>query len=81
MGDHLETGPYMIGGSRQWRRCYGLRERERNDALEQRMQQLEVFLTSIGVSHVSHGAHQSPPTNGGSTSSVSSASACMINIV
>jgi hypothetical protein len=24
---HLETGPYMIGGWQQWRRCYGLRER------------------------------------------------------
>jgi hypothetical protein len=56
-------------------------ERERNDALEQRMRQLEVFLTSMGVSHVSPGAYQSPPANGGSTSSVSSASTGMINIV
>jgi BMFP domain-containing protein YqiC len=53
----------------------------RNDVLEQRIRQLEAVLTSVGVSHVSPGAQQSPPANGGSTSSVSSASACMINIV
>jgi hypothetical protein len=45
------------------------------------MRQLEVFLTSMGVSHVSPGTQQSPPANGGSTSSVSSASAGMINII
>jgi BMFP domain-containing protein YqiC len=39
-------------------------ERERNDALEQRLRQLEVFLTSMGVSHVSLGAQQSPLANG-----------------
>jgi hypothetical protein len=54
---------------------------QRNDALEQRLRQLEVVLTSMGVSHASPGAQQSPPVNGGSTSSVSSASAGMINIV
>jgi hypothetical protein len=54
---------------------------ERNDALEQRMRHLEAVLTSIGVSYASPGAQQSPPPNGGSTSSVSSASASMINSV
>jgi len=51
-----------------------------NDVLEQRIRQLEAILTSVGVSHVSLGAQQSPPANGGSTSSVNSASAGMINI-
>jgi len=54
---------------------------ERNDVLEQRMQHLEAVLTSIGVSHASPGVQQSPPANEGSMSSVSSASAGMINIV
>jgi len=57
------------------------RERERNDALEQRLRQLEVVFTSMGVSHGCPGAQRSPPANEGSTSSVSSASAGMINIV
>jgi hypothetical protein len=56
-------------------------ERERNDTLEQRLRQLEVVLTSMGVSHVATSAQQSLPANGDSTSSVSSAPACMINIV
>jgi len=65
-------------------------ERERNDALEQRMRQFdameqrmrqfEVFISSMGVSQPCLGA-QSSPANLGSTSSVSSASACMIYIV
>jgi hypothetical protein len=55
-------------------------ERERNDALEQRMRQFEVFMSSMGVSQPSLGA-QSSPANVGSTSSVSSASAGMIYIV
>jgi BMFP domain-containing protein YqiC len=54
---------------------------QRNDALEQRLRQLEAVLTSMGVSHVSPGAQQSPPANGSSTSSVRSTSAGMINIV
>jgi hypothetical protein len=54
---------------------------QRNDALEQRLRQLEAVLTSMGVSHASLGAQQSPPANGGNTLSVSSASAGMINIV
>jgi hypothetical protein len=54
---------------------------ERNDTLEQRMRHLETVLTSIGVSHASPGAQQPSPANGGSKSSVSSASADMINIV
>jgi hypothetical protein len=54
---------------------------QRNDTLEQHLRQLEAVLTSMGVSHASSGAQRSPPTNGGSTSSVSSASAGMINIV
>jgi hypothetical protein len=45
------------------------------------MLHLEVVLTSIGVSHASPGVQQSPPANGGSTPSVSSASTSMINIV
>jgi hypothetical protein len=57
------------------------RERERNDASEQRMQQFEAFMTSMGLSHLCPGAQQSSPANGGSTSSVSSASADMIHIV
>jgi hypothetical protein len=55
-------------------------ERERNDALEQRMRQFEVFMSSMGVSQPCLGA-QSSPANVGSTSSVSSASAGMIYIV
>jgi len=54
---------------------------QRNDTLEQHLRQLEAVLTSMGVSHASSGAQRSPPTNGGSTSSASSASAGMINIV
>jgi hypothetical protein len=54
---------------------------QRNDALEQRLRQLEAVLTSMGVSHASLGTQQSPPANGGNTLSVSSASAGMINIV
>jgi hypothetical protein len=54
---------------------------QRNDFLEQRIRQLEAFYSSMGVSHVPPVAHQSPPANEGSTSSVSSASAGMINIV
>jgi hypothetical protein len=45
------------------------------------MRHLEVVLTSIGVSHASPGAQQSPPPNGGGTLYASSASTCMINIV
>jgi hypothetical protein len=52
-----------------------------NDVLEQRIRQLEAFYSSVGVSHVTPGAQQSPPAHGGSTSSVSSASTSMINIV
>jgi hypothetical protein len=65
-------------------------ERERNDALEQRMQQFdtmeqrmrqfEVFMSSMGVSQPCLGA-QSSPAHVGSTSSVISASAGMIYIV
>jgi hypothetical protein len=55
-------------------------ERERNDALEQRMQQFEAFMSSMGVSKPCLGA-QSSPANVGSMSSVSSASAGMIYIV
>jgi hypothetical protein len=65
-------------------------ERERNDALEQRMQQFdameqcmrqfEVFMSSMGVSQPCLGV-QSSPANAGSTSPVSSASAGMIYIV
>jgi hypothetical protein len=55
-------------------------ERERNDALEQRMRQFEAFMSSMGVSQACLGA-QSSPTNVGSTSFVSSASAGMIYIV
>jgi hypothetical protein len=45
------------------------------------MPHFEAALTSIGVSHISPGAQQSQPPNGGGTSSVSSASASMITIV
>jgi hypothetical protein len=38
-------------------------------------------MTSMGQSHLCPGAQQSSPANGGSTSSVSSASAGMIHIV
>jgi hypothetical protein len=55
-------------------------ERERNDALEQRMRQFEAFMSSMGVSQTCLGA-QSSPANVGSTLSVSSASASMIYIV
>jgi hypothetical protein len=65
-------------------------ERERNDALEQHMQQFdakeqcmrqfEVFMSSMGVSQPCLGA-QSSPADVGNTSSVSSASAGMIYIV
>jgi hypothetical protein len=51
---------------------------QRNDVLEQRIRQLEAVFTSVGVAHVSPGAQQSPLANGGSTSSVCSASASMI---
>jgi hypothetical protein len=64
---------------------------ERNKALEQRMRHFEtleqymrhfeVVLTSMGVSHTSPGAQQSPPPNGGGTLSVSNASVGMITIV
>jgi hypothetical protein len=54
---------------------------QRNDAFEQRLRELEAVLTSIGVSHASLGAQQSPLANGGSTLYVSSASASMINTV
>jgi hypothetical protein len=54
---------------------------ERNGALEQHMRHFEAMLTSIGVSHTSPNAQQSPPPNEGGTSSVSSASAGMITIV
>jgi hypothetical protein len=55
-------------------------ERERNDALDQRMRQFEVFMSSMGVSQPCLGAQPSP-TNVGNTSSVSSASGGMIYIV
>jgi hypothetical protein len=51
------------------------------DALEQRMQEFEAFMTSMGSSHVCPGAQQSSPANVCSTSSISSASAGMIHIV
>jgi type II secretory pathway component PulJ len=64
---------------------------ERNEALEQRMRHFETLgqrmryfeavLTSMGVSHMSPGAQQSLPPNGGSTSSVCNASVGMITIV
>jgi hypothetical protein len=56
-------------------------ERERNNVLEQRMRQFEAFMSSMRVSHGTVGAQQSSPANVGNTSSVSSASACMIHIV
>jgi hypothetical protein len=56
-------------------------ERERNDALEQRMRQFEAFMTSMGSSHVCPGAQQFSPANVGSTSSINSASTGMIHIV
>jgi hypothetical protein len=56
-------------------------ERERNDALEERMRQFEAFMSSMGVSPACGGAQQSSPANVGSTSSVSGASAGMIHIV
>jgi hypothetical protein len=45
------------------------------------MLHFEAMLTSMGVSHTSPGAQQSPPPNGGGTSFVNSASAGMITIV
>jgi len=56
-------------------------ERERNDILEQRMRGFEAFMSSMGVSHGFAGAQQSSPTNVGSTSSATGASAGMIHIV
>jgi hypothetical protein len=56
-------------------------ERERNDCLEQRMQQFEAFMTSTGLSYVCPGAQQSSPAHVGSTSSVSSAPGGMVHIV
>jgi hypothetical protein len=56
-------------------------ERERNVCLEQRMRQFEAFMSSMGVSHGTVGAQQSPPANVGRTSSVSSASAGIIHIM
>jgi hypothetical protein len=50
------------------------------DAMEQRMRQFEVFMSSMGVSQPCLGA-QSSPAHVGSTSFVSSASAGMIYIV
>jgi hypothetical protein len=65
-------------------------ERERNealeqhmqqfDAMEQRMRQFEVFMSSMGISQSCLGA-QSSPAHVGSTSSVSSTSAGMIYIM
>jgi hypothetical protein len=55
-------------------------ELERNDGLEQRMRQFEAFMSSMGVSQACLGA-QSSLANVGSTSSVSSASTCMIYIM
>jgi hypothetical protein len=86
----LSQGGLSEGKSRDWAVHAGkmaemetmlLAERERNDALEQRMRQFEAFMTSMGLSHVCPGAQQSSPANVGSMSSVSSASACMIHIV
>jgi hypothetical protein len=56
-------------------------ERERNDILEQHMRGFEAFMSSMGVSHGTGGAHQSSPANIGSTSSATGASAGMIHIV
>lgn len=52
-------------------------EREKNDILEQRMRAFEAFMASHGTG----GAQQGSPANVGSTSSVSSALAGMIEIV
>jgi hypothetical protein len=54
-------------------------ERARNDLLEQRLRQVEVFMSSMGASAPCLGTPS--PAHVGSTSSVSSASACMIYIV
>jgi hypothetical protein len=51
------------------------------EMLEQHMRHFESVLIFMGVSHTSPSAQQSPPPNGGSTSSVGSASAGMITIV
>jgi hypothetical protein len=51
------------------------------EMLEQHMRHFESVPIFMGVSHTSPGAQQSPPPNGGSTSSVGSASAGMITIV
>jgi hypothetical protein len=83
-------GAPSAGTSRDWaendRQMLEMRamlqaERERNDALEQRMRQFEAFMSYMGVSPACGGAQQSSPANVGSTSSVSSASAGMIHIV
>jgi len=54
---------------------------DRNEALEQRMRQFKSILASMGALHTSPVSEQSPAPNGGSTSSVCSASAGMITIV
>jgi len=54
-------------------------ERARNDLLEQRLRQVEVFMSSMGASAPCLGTPS--PAHVGSTSSVSSASAGMIYIV
>jgi hypothetical protein len=54
------------------------REREMTPS---RMRQFEAFMSSMGVSPGTVGAQQSSPTNVGSTSAVSSASAGMLCIV
>jgi hypothetical protein len=51
------------------------------ETLEQRMRHIEAILTSMGVSHTRPSTQQSPPPNGGGTSSVSSGFASMITIV
>jgi hypothetical protein len=51
------------------------------ETLEQRMRHFEAILTSMGVSHTSPGAQQSPLAKGGGTLSVSSATVGMIKIV
>jgi hypothetical protein len=86
---HSQGGP-SEGISRDWAEharkmaemeAMLLAERERNDALEQRMRQFKAVMTSMGQSHLCPGAQQSSLANGGSTSFVSSASAGMIHIV
>jgi hypothetical protein len=77
---HLEAALYMKAWLRQWRHCYRLKPRWMTP-WSSACDNSRLCSPPIGVLHASPGVRQSPPANGGSTSSVSSASACMINIV